>query len=162
MDEVEEFEGEVFGGRWEGTVFGIAVVVIDAIVLVMQGVVEDAALEGGRSKHTLDERSELDVAVVEAGRDGAGELDLVGLKAVAKLLLAIGARICQKEKGIRVSFRLAVFAWLFRTSETADHGTKMLRPMAWTNCPHAPTIISVCFTQYLDTENDVPGHMNAP
>ena len=95
MDEVEEFEGEVFGGRWEATVFGVAVVVIDAIVLVMQRVVEDAALEGGRSKHTFDEGSEFDVAVVEAGRDGPGELDLVGLKAVAKLILAISRKVCQ-------------------------------------------------------------------
>ena len=162
MDEVEEFEGEVFRGRREGTVFGVAIVVIDAVVLVMQGVVEDAAPEGGRSKHTLDEGSELDVAVVERGRDGAGELDLIGLKAVAKLVSVIGGRICQMERGIRVSFCLAVFAWLFRASETANHGTKMLRPMARTNCPHASTIISVCFAQHLDAENDIPGHMNAP
>ena len=123
---------------------------------------EDATLEGGRSEHTLDEGSEFDVAVVEGGRDGASELDLVGLKAVAKLILAIGGRISQMERGIRVSFRFAVFAWLFRASETADHGTEMLRPMAWTNCPHAPTVISVCLTQHLDAEDDVPGHMNAP
>ena len=56
---------------------------------------EDATLEGGRSKHALDEGSEFDVAVVEAGRDGASKLDLVGLKAVAKLISAIGGRVCQ-------------------------------------------------------------------
>ena len=82
VDEVKEFEGEVFGGRWEGTIFGRAVVVIDAIVLVMQGVVEDATTEGGRGEHTFDEGFEFDVTVVEAGWDGAGELDLVGLEAV--------------------------------------------------------------------------------
>ncbi len=43
VDEVEELEGEVLGGRWDGAVFGGAVVIIDAVVLVMQGVVEDAA-----------------------------------------------------------------------------------------------------------------------
>ena len=85
MDEVEKFEGEVFGGRWEGTVFGRAVVVVNAVVLVMQGVVEDAATEGGRGEHALDEGFEFDVAVVEASWDGTGELDLVGLKAVKKV-----------------------------------------------------------------------------
>ena len=139
-------EGEVFGGRWERAVFGGAVVVIDAVVLVMQGVVEDAATEGGCGEHTFDERFEFDVAVVEGSRDGASELDLVGLKAVGKWISAIGGRICRMERGIRISFRFAVFAWLFRASETANHGTKMLRPMAWTNCPQAPPIISVCLT----------------
>ena len=162
VNEVKEFEGEVFGGRWEGTVFGRAVVVIDTIVLVMQGVVEDATAEGGRGEHAFDEGFEFDVAVIEAGWDGAGELDLVGLKAVGKVMLAISGRLCQMERGIRVSLRFAIFARLFRASETANHGTKMLRPMAWTNRPHAPTIISVCLTQHLDAKNDIPGHMNAP
>ena len=35
VDEVEEFEGKVFGGRGEGTVLGRAVVVVDAVMLVM-------------------------------------------------------------------------------------------------------------------------------
>ena len=56
---------------------------------------EDATLEGGRGKHTLDEGSKFDVAVVEAGRDGASKLDLVGLKAMAKLMLVIDGRVCQ-------------------------------------------------------------------
>ena len=56
---------------------------------------EDATLQGGRSKHALDEGSELDVAVVEAGRDGASKLDLVGLKAMAKLILVTDGRVCQ-------------------------------------------------------------------
>ena len=159
---VEEFEGEVFGGRGDRTVFGRAVVVVNAVVLVMQGVVEDATTEGGRGEHTFDEGFEFDVAVVEARWDWAGELDLVGLKAVGKVMLAIIGRVCHREGSVRVSLRFAIFAWLFRASETANHGTKMLRPMAWTNRPHAPTIIRVCLTQHLDAENDIPGHMNAP
>lgn len=38
----------------------------------------------------------------------------------------------------------------------------MLRPMARTNRPHAPTIISIRLTQHLDAKNNVPGHLNAP
>lgn len=162
VHEFEEFEGEVFGGRWEDTVFGSAVEVVDAVVLVMQGVVEDATTEGGRGEHTFDKGFEFDVAVIEAGWDGAGKLDLIGLKAVGKVMLANNGRVCQMERGIRVSLRFAVLAWLFRASETANHGTKMLRPMARTDRPHAPTIISVCLTQYLDAENDISRHMNAP
>ena len=162
VHEVEEFEGEVFGGRGEGTVFGGAVVVVDAVVLVMEGVVEDAAAEGGCCEHAFDEGFEFDVAVVEGLWDGAGELDLVGLKAEGGFRLAISGQVCQMGRYIRVSFRLAVLAWRFRTSETANHGTKMLRPMARTNRPHAPTILSIRLTQYLNAKNNIPRHLNAP
>ena len=146
VHEVEEFESEVFGGRGEGTVFGGAVVVVDAVVLVMEGVVEDAAAEGGCCEHAFHKGFEFDVAVVKGVWDGAGELDLVGLKAVGRLILAICGRICKMERGLRVSLCFAVLAWRFRASETANHGTKMFRPMARTNRPHTPTILSFRLT----------------
>lgn len=49
---------------------------------------EDAAAEGGCCEHAFDEGFEFDVAVVEAVWDGAGQLDLVGLEPVGKLILA--------------------------------------------------------------------------
>ena len=43
VNEVEELGGQFSGGRREGAVDGIAVVVVDAAVLVVEGMVEKAA-----------------------------------------------------------------------------------------------------------------------
>ena len=43
MNEIEELQGQVPGGRRKGAVDGVAVVVINPVVLMVQGMVEDAA-----------------------------------------------------------------------------------------------------------------------
>ena len=83
VDEVEKLRSEVLGRRREGAVNGVAVVVVDTIVLMMQGVVEDPAAYRSPCKHAFDEWFELDVTVVEDLGDRAGKLNLVGLEAMA-------------------------------------------------------------------------------
>ena len=92
MHEIEELQRHVSRGRGERAVDGIAVVIVDAIVLVVEGAVEDAATERRRCEHAFDEGFEFYVAVVKRGGDGAGELHLVGLEAVSS-----SVRVCAWE-----------------------------------------------------------------
>lgn len=78
---LEELERGFLAARREHAVLGARVEVVDARVLFVEDLVEDASADAGRGEHGADDGAELDVAVVELGRDGAGELDLVGLEA---------------------------------------------------------------------------------
>jgi len=100
VHEVEEFLGDVLGGGagvgvlavfWggvhvvdrggEGAVFGAAVEVVDAGVLVVQSFVEEEAGDAFLVEAGFDDGFEFDVAVVEFGGDWACELYLVRLEA---------------------------------------------------------------------------------
>lgn len=81
LHKLEELAGEVVQGRGKLAVLRLAVVVVDAGVLVVQGAVEQPAAETLRIEHALDKGAELDVAVVQLRRDGALELQLDGLEA---------------------------------------------------------------------------------
>lgn len=93
MHEIKELQRHVLRGRGERAVDSVAVVIVDAVVLVVEGAVEDAATEGRRCEHAFDEGSEFYVAVVKRGGDGAGELHLVGLEAVG-----LSVRVCAWER----------------------------------------------------------------
>ena len=85
VNEVEELGSQFSGGRGEGAVDGIAVVVVDAAVLVVEGMVKKAAAYRCPGKHAFDERFEFHVTMVEGFRDRTRELNLVGLEAVKGL-----------------------------------------------------------------------------
>ena len=81
MDEVKELERHLARGRRERAIDGVLAVIIDAVVLVVQGTMEDPATDGFASEHTLHKRLELYIAVVEGCGNWACELDLVCLEA---------------------------------------------------------------------------------
>lgn len=78
---LEELERGFLAARREHAVLGARVKVVDAGVLFVEDLVENAPPDSGGGEHGADDGAELDVAVVELWGDGAGELDLVGLEA---------------------------------------------------------------------------------
>jgi len=109
--QVEEFQSQVGRRCVEGAVYGVTVIAVDAVVLVVKGVMKDFAAEGRAGEHPLYERFEFYVAVVEFHWNWAAELDLVRLESKARSVI-FGALdvFC----GVPVFLGPAIFAWLFR------------------------------------------------
>lgn len=81
MGHLEELKRQLFGRRWKDPINSRTIVSVDASMLVMQRPVEDLSAKADFGKHSLDERLELDIAMIKAVWNGASKLDLVGLKA---------------------------------------------------------------------------------
>ncbi len=87
MYQVEKLQCHI--GTWcgEGAIRGVTVVAVDAIVLVVEGMMEDFATERRAGEHPLYERLEFHVTVVEFHGDWATELHLVCLESKAKSVI---------------------------------------------------------------------------
>lgn len=81
VDHVEKLERHLSPGTFQHSILGLWVEIVYALVLVMQGLVEQLAAEAGPLEHTPDESLELDVAVVHLIWHRALQLDLVCLEA---------------------------------------------------------------------------------
>ena len=67
-------------GRWEGSVKSTFTVIVNAVVLVMQGTMKDPTPERFTREHSLHEWFELNVTVIESCRERTSELQLIGLE----------------------------------------------------------------------------------
>ncbi|KAF4509177.1 hypothetical protein G6O67_005465 [Ophiocordyceps sinensis] len=82
--EAQELERRLLRAWLKGAALGRLVIVVYALVLLVQGRVEDLAPEPGGGEHGADDGPELDVSVVELWRHGPLQLHLASLEAVGE------------------------------------------------------------------------------
>ena len=76
----EEVKRQVHARLREETVDGGTIIVVDPVMLMMEGMVDDPASQPSLGKGPFDERFKLDVTVIERVRNRATQLNLVRLE----------------------------------------------------------------------------------
>jgi hypothetical protein len=84
MRHPEELKRSLLRARFKLSILRGAAVVVDAVVLLVQCLVQDGSPDASRREERANDWSELDVAMVEDCWDWALELYLVGLEAIAQ------------------------------------------------------------------------------
>ena len=131
---------------------GAAVKVVDALVLVMECLVQNSTSQALGLEHARDKWLKFDVAMVELPRDRSSQLHLNGLEAKRRKIISITVETSAitQHRGINLlisAHGLAIGILtldLFGSGQSSDQGGEVLKPMIGPNGVHLPPLIPRC------------------
>ena len=102
--------------------------------------VENLASKTQTGEHTLDKGPELNIPMIHLVGYGSTELHLVCLEVVFLNFVAMF---------------VGPFG-ILGSSQSPNHRTEMLDPVAWSNCPHTTTIVGLGAADDLHADDNLP------